>query len=82
MADKLLNVIILSPKKTLFQGKAERVILPGENGVFEVLPFHKRLLSRLLTGTVIVDGQMIPIYRGVVQVGGNKVTIIIEEEKK
>ncbi|MDD5746196.1 MAG: hypothetical protein PHO30_02920 [Candidatus Omnitrophica bacterium] len=82
MADnKLLDVTVLSPEKVLFQGKAERVIMPGENGVFEVLPFHKRLLSRLLSGTIIIDKQMIPIFRGVAQVGSNRITIIIEQAR-
>jgi len=76
-----LNVTVLSPEKIVFQGKAERVVLPGESGVFEILPFHKRLLSRLLSGTVIVDEKFIPIYRGVVQVGGNAVIVIMEAKR-
>jgi F-type H+-transporting ATPase subunit epsilon len=81
MAEKLLDVTVLSPEKIVFQGKAERVIVPGESGVFEVLPFHKRLLSRLLAGTIVIDKQLIPIYRGVVQVGNNAITIIMEKER-
>ncbi len=81
MGEKLLDVTVLNPEKVVFQGKAERMVLPGESGVFEILPFHKQLLSRLLTGTIIIDEQMIPIYRGVVQVGGNSVTVIMEEKR-
>ena len=81
MGEKLLDVTVLSPEKVMFQGKAERVIMPGENGVFEVLPFHKRLLSRLLSGTIIIDQQMIPIFRGVVQIGYNRITIIMENAR-
>jgi len=80
MAEKLLDVTVLSPEKIIFQGKAERVILPGESGVFEVLPFHKRLISRLLSGTVVIDEKFIPIYRGVARVGSNSVTVIIEKK--
>ncbi|MCP4650262.1 MAG: hypothetical protein GY853_09325 [PVC group bacterium] len=79
---KLLEVTVLSPEEIVFQGKAYRVIFPGENGVFEVLPFHKRLLSRLLSGTIIIDEEMIPIYRGIVRVGDNTVTVIMEKEVK
>jgi len=82
MDEKLLSVTVLSPEEIVFQGKADRVILPGESGVFEVLPFHRQLLSRLLTGTIIIDEQLIPIYRGVVQIGGNSITVIMEKERK
>ena len=80
MGQKLLQVSVLSPNKVLFEGTAGRVILPGESGVFEVLPFHKNLLSRLLSGTIIVDEQLIPIYRGVAQVGSNSVMVIVEDQ--
>ncbi len=55
------------------------MILPGEKGVFEVLPYHKRLLSRLLPGYLVVDNQAIKIKRGVVKVGLDQVTVIVEE---
>lgn len=75
----LLNVAILNTSKVVFEGQAGRVIVSGEEGVFEILPFHKRILSRLITGSVIVDQQSIPIRRGVVKAEQNNVTIIIEE---
>jgi F-type H+-transporting ATPase subunit epsilon len=76
----LLNVSILNLSKVLFDGQASRVIVPGEEGVFEVLPFHKRIMSRLITGAVIVNDQSIPIRRGVIKADQNKVTIILEEK--
>lgn len=75
----LLDVSILSPIRVIFEGKAKRVILPGEAGTFEILPFHKRILSRLVGGAIIVDQQGIPIKRGIVKVNQNMVTIILEE---
>lgn len=74
-----LDVIILSPTKIIFEGKAGSVILPGEHGIFEIMPFHKRILSRLISGTVVVDEEVFPIRRGVAKVSQNKVTIIAEE---
>jgi F-type H+-transporting ATPase subunit epsilon len=76
----LLDVSILNPTRVVFEGKAKRVILPGEAGTFEILPFHKRILSRLVAGTIIVDQQGIPIRRGIVKVNQNIVTIILEEK--
>lgn len=74
----LLDVIVLSPQKVIFQGKANSVTVPGEQGVFEILPFHKRIISRLLAGKLSIDGQGFPLDRGIVKVNGNHVTIILE----
>jgi F0F1-type ATP synthase epsilon subunit len=75
----LLNVSILNLSKVIFDGQAQRVVVSGEEGVFEILPFHKRIISRLITGSVVVDEQSIPIRRGIVKADQNAVTIIIEE---
>ncbi len=75
-----LDVTILSPRKVIFKGQAKSVIVPGEGGVFEVLPFHKHILSRLLSGVLIVDGQGLSITRGVIKASKNEITIIMEEE--
>jgi F-type H+-transporting ATPase subunit epsilon len=76
----LLDVSVLSPKEIIFEGKAKSVVIPGEEGVFEVLAFHKRILSRLLAGTMFIDEQSLRIKRGIIKVNQNKVTIIVEEE--
>ena len=75
-----LDVFVVSPRRVIFKGKAKSVILPGEQGVFEVLPFHKRVVSRLIKGTVFIDEQEFPIKRGIVKVNQNKVTVIVEEK--
>lgn len=76
----LLEVSVLSPKKVIFNGRAKSIVLPGEKGVFEVLPFHKRILSRLISGILFIDEQKFPIRRGIIKVGQNRVTIIVEEK--
>ena len=76
----MLNVTIMSTVKVVFKGEAESVILPGDTGVFEVMSYHKRILSRLLKGNVDVDGKEFPIARGVVKVDRNNVMVVIEEE--
>lgn len=75
----MLEVSVLTPAKVLFEGRAKSVVLPGEQGVFEILPFHKPLLSRLISGKLIVDERVFSIHRGIVGVNYNKATIIVEE---
>jgi F-type H+-transporting ATPase subunit epsilon len=74
-----LEVIILTPEKVVFEGKVASLILPGEQGVFEILPYHKPLISRLISGKVVLDNYELTIRRGIVSVDNNKATIIIEE---
>ena len=75
----LLDVSILNLSRVVFEGQAGRVIVTGEEGVFEILPFHKRIISRLITGAVMVDQQSFPIRRGIIKADQNKITIILEE---
>ena len=76
----MLEVTLLSPNKVLFEGKARSVILPGEQGVFEVLSYHKPLLSRLISGKVIINNEHeFAISRGIVGINLNKATVVVEE---
>jgi len=75
----VLDVSVLTPQKIIFNGRATSVIIPGEQGEFEVLPFHKRLLSRLISGMLYIDEQSFSVQRGIVTVNQNKVTIMVEE---
>lgn len=75
-----MDVVILSAQDLLYQGRADRVILPGEQGVFEVAPFHRPLVSRLLPGLIVVDHQAFPIRRGVVKIRHDAVTAIVEPD--
>jgi len=76
----MLDVVIVTPQRVLFSGQAGQVIVPGAQGVFEILPFHRPIVSLLLPGLVVVDDQAIPISRGVIKVAFNAVTAIVEPE--
>lgn len=72
-------MILISLEKVIFEGKARSVILPGEQGVFELSSFHRPLLSRLVGGSVFIDEKPFQIRRGLVGVNLNKATIVVEE---
>jgi len=74
-----MDVALLSTRAVLFEGEAKSVIVPGEEGVFEILPFHKRIMSRLIYGTIFIEEKSYPIERGIIMADQNKVTIIAEE---
>ena len=78
MATFMLEVMMTSPERVVFDGMAHSVIFPGEQGTFEVLPLHRPLVSRLVSGSVEVDGQAVEIRRGVVRVADDTVTAVVE----
>lgn len=73
-----MNIIIVDPEKVIFEGNTHNVVLPGETGVFELLPFHKTLLSRLVKGLISIDNRFLFIRRGIVKVESDVVTVIVE----
>jgi F0F1-type ATP synthase epsilon subunit len=73
------HVTIISTLKVIFKGQAESIIFPGDMGVFEVMAYHKQIMSRLLKGNIEIDGNLFPIARGIMKVEKNNVTIVIEE---
>jgi len=75
----MLDVIVVNPQRVIFEGEADSVLLPGEQGMFEVLSYHKPLLSRLVGGDVIIDGSRLPIHRGICKVESNSVALIVED---
>ncbi len=78
----MLQVKIVSPEGVLFNGRAASVVCPGESGTFEVLPLHRPLLSRLLKGTVEVDGKQLAITRGIMSVADDLVTVVVEPAQR
>lgn len=75
---KVLEVVFMTSERVIFEGRAARVIFPGEKGVFEVCAFHKSIISRLLPGEVIVDEQSFNIKHGIVKVSNDQIMAIVE----
>jgi F0F1-type ATP synthase epsilon subunit len=75
----MMDVQLISTEEIVFEGRANSIVFPGEFGVFEVLSYHKPIVSRLVGGNIVVDGRVYPIRRGLVGVNRNKVTIIVEK---
>lgn len=76
-------VEIITPDKTVFQGEAKSVRLPGIDGWFEILDHHAPLVSILGAGEIkVVDAekkdQLITINGGVIEVNDNHVKILAE----
>ena len=78
-----MTLEILTPDKTLYQGEATSVTLPGTLGSFQILNNHAPIISTLQDGKVVVKGgsgkdDTYLIRGGVVEASNNKVMILAE----
>lgn len=82
MDTKELHLTVVSPERTVYDGKVLSVTLPGEVGSFQVLPGHAPLISSLGAGelkyTVGQETQGLQIAGGFVEVRDNSVSACVE----
>ncbi|OIO79690.1 MAG: hypothetical protein AUJ89_04460 [Candidatus Omnitrophica bacterium CG1_02_43_210] len=76
----MFKVIILNPKRTIFEADAKSVFLPGDSGEFEVMEFHKPIVSLLKRGEIVIDGvKSVIIEKGVARMYNNELVVLVEE---
>lgn len=74
---------VMSLRRVLFDGEVPSVYLSGDEGEYELLPYHFPLLGALPEGEIkIAEKGSIPLRAGVVMFHNNKCTIIIEENEE
>jgi F-type H+-transporting ATPase subunit epsilon len=78
LVEPKLSVVVTSPERMLYEGTAKGLIVPGERGTFEILPLHRPLVSRLLSGVMVIDGRSFPIRRGAIRVADDTVVAVVE----
>ena len=78
----MLNLKIVSPEKVEYDGAAERVLVPGTMGQFEILSNHAPIISTLQKGVVEYfnkEGKTsLEIMGGFVEVLKNQVSLCVE----
>ncbi|MBS3770542.1 MAG: ATP synthase F1 subunit epsilon [Bacteroidales bacterium] len=78
-----MHLEIVTPEKTLFEGKVELIQVPGSKGQFQVLQYHAPIISTLEKGTIRVEEstgnpQYFDIEGGIIEVQRNKTIILAE----
>ncbi|WP_295052797.1 ATP synthase F1 subunit epsilon [Sulfuricurvum sp.] len=78
-----LQLEVLTPSGSIFNGPAKSVTLPGEEGEFGVLPEHVSLTTLLQAGVVDIQKEngkteSIVVNWGVVQITDNKVVVLVD----
>ena len=78
----MLKLKIVSPEKVEYDGAAERILVPGTMGQFEILNDHAPIISTLQKGTVEYvnkEGKTsLEIQGGFVEVQKNQVSLCVE----
>ena len=77
-----MTVEIITPERTLFEGPATSVTLPGADGSLGVLDRHAPMITTLQKGTVKIktdkSEENFEVNGGTVEVFNNRVMILVE----
>ena len=86
MADHPIELIIVTPERSIVQEHVDELEIPGADGYFGVLPGHAALFSELKVGEVsyrIVDKwSFLVVAWGFVEVQSNHVRILAETAER
>lgn len=77
-----MKVYILTPEKTLYEGDAKAIKVPGMQGQFEILDRHAPIVSALTSGQVQLTDlsgtkHSFDISKGFIEVMKNEVNVLV-----
>ncbi len=83
MADKKMQVSLVTPEEKIFEGPAGSIIVPAESGSLGILPGHVPIIAQLAVGIVKLGTEEGPRYfgiqRGYIEFLFNKANILSEK---
>jgi len=78
------QVDVVSAEASIFEGKAEFVVLPGESGELGIFPQHIPLITRIRPGAVRIkipgraEEEFVFVAGGILEVQPNRVTVLAD----
>ena len=83
MAAAQFDLSILTPERTVFEGRVEYVQVPGSEGYLGVLAHHAALVTELASGTLTVrkpggDEVRWQVAGGFFEVADNRATVLAD----
>lgn len=78
------HVDVVSAEASIFEGKAEFVVLPGESGELGIFPQHIPLITRIRPGAVRIkipgraEEEFVFVAGGILEVQPNRVTVLAD----
>lgn len=86
MADHKLKLLILTPESTLFEGLADKVIVPASDGELGILPKHAPLVSLLGNGELraTANGRVdhYAVFGGYIRVAADSVSVLTDRAER
>ena len=83
MADKKMQVSLVTPEENVFEGLVDSIIVPAESGSLGILPGHVPIIAQLTVGIVKLGTEEGPRYfgiqRGYIEFLFNKANILTEK---
>jgi F-type H+-transporting ATPase subunit epsilon len=76
-----LALTIVTPEGVRYEGRVDRVVVPGVEGDFGVLPGHERFLSPVRIGELEVDGggsRWAAVSSGFAEVNADTVVLMVD----
>ncbi len=78
-----MKAVVLTPEKTLFDGEAHLLQLPGLSGSFEILDNHAPIIAALTQGKLRIvtkkgEEMIFDIKSGFVEAKNNQVNVLVE----
>jgi F-type H+-transporting ATPase subunit epsilon len=78
-----LQLTIVTPEGVRFEGPVDRVVVPGAEGDFGVLPGHERFLSPVRIGELELEvpganGRWAAVSDGFAEVSADKVVLMVD----
>jgi len=79
----ILEVVVVSPARQLYEGEAQWVTVPGADGQLGIRPMHADLVAALGAGPLrigLTGGQVarFAVKGGFLKVGKNRVTVLVD----
>ena len=81
-AQNTFRLVVASVGTTHFDGAATSATMPGEAGVFTLLPNHEPFVTSLVKGTILVKEaggaeKKFPIETGVAECSGGRAVVLL-----
>lgn len=82
MAENTFHLVIANVGQTLFDSRAQSVVVPGTAGEMTILPHHEPIVTTLNKGSISVKNQegiveKFEIESGVLECAANRVVVLL-----
>jgi len=76
----MFEIRIISPQGVLFEGQCNKAFFQGDTGEFEILDYHKPIVSILRQGNILIDEEKsFPVNKGIMRFSNQECVVLTQE---